>query len=215
VYPTIQELLGALTRVRQNFGPAAIGAICLLYFGFFHLTEPSGADLFSRANWVFYHTLRIGGLAMAAIALWCVVGRPIALAVDAVVSVLIGGLLILTGLGMAVDGGDMLQTVINVVCGGMFISSGFHNWKDYRFLSLRTASKAATFRTPGLPDLNRPAHTAPTVRPKPHASAEGERRDEGREHREAPTPPPPPEGFLAALAKETPPLRSDDPGSRT
>jgi len=202
-------------RVRQNVVPAAIGAAFLLYFGFLHLAEPTGTDLFNRANWVFYHTLRLGGLAMAAVALWSMLGQGITLAVDAVITVVIGGLLILTGLAMAIDGGDMLQTVINVVCGGMFVSSGRHNWKDYRFLSPRTASRAATFRTPGLPDLNRPAHTVPTVRPKLHSSSQGERRDEGREHREAATPPPPPDGFLAALAKKTPPSHTDDPGPRT
>ena len=170
-------------RVRQNVVPAAIGAAFLLYFGFLHLAEPTGTDLFNRANWVFYQALRLGGLAMAAVALWSMLGQGITLAVDAVIAVVIGGLLILTGLAMAIDGGDMLQTVINVVCGGMFISSGLHNWKDYRFLSPRTASRATTFRTPGLPDLNRPAQTAPAVRPKPYVSSQGEGRDERREHR--------------------------------
>ena len=202
-------------RVRQNVAPAAIGAAFLLYFGFYsQLTEPTGTELFDRAWWVLYHTLRVGGVALAAIALWSMLGQGITLAVDAVVAVLIGALLILTGLAMAIDGGDMLQTIINVVCGGMFISSGLHNWKDYRCPSPRTTSRATTFRTPGLPDLNHPAQTAPTVRPKPHSSSQGERRDEGREHREAATPPPPPEGFLAALAKKTPPPHADDQGSR-
>ncbi|MFH1108133.1 MAG: hypothetical protein V1790_02900 [Planctomycetota bacterium] len=202
-------------RVRQNVVPAAIGAAFLLYFGFLHLAEPTGTDLFNRANWVFYHTLRLGGLAMGVIAAWSLFGHSITLAVDAVVTVAIGALLVLTGLGMAVDGGPIGQTIINVVCGGMFISSGLHNWKDCRFLSPRTASRAATFRAPGLPDLNRPAHTAPTVRPKPHSSSQGERRDEGREHREAATPPPPPEGFLAALAEKTPPPDAGDEGLHT
>jgi hypothetical protein len=207
--------VGSAMRVRQNVVPAAIGAAFLLYFGFLHLAEPTGSDLFNRANSVFYHTLRFGGLAMAAVALWSMLGQGITLAVDAVITVVIGGLLILTGLATAVDGGDMMQTIINVVCGGMFISSGLHNWKDYRFLSPRTASRATTFRTPGLPDRNRPAHTAPSVRPKPHSSSPGERRDEDRERREAATPPPPPEGFLAALAKKTPPPDAGDEGSHT
>jgi hypothetical protein len=202
-------------RVRQNVATAAIGAAFLLFFGFYRLAEPTGTELFDRAWWVFYHTLRVGGVSLATVALWSMLGQGITLAVDAVITVVIGGLLILTGLAMAIDGGDMLQTIINVVCGGMFVSSGLHNWKDYRFLSPRTESKAATFRTPGLPDLNRLAHTAPTVRPKPDSSSQGERRDEGREHREAATPPPPPEGFLAALAKKTPPPDAGDEGSHT
>jgi len=127
-------------RVRQNVAPAAVGATFLLYFGFFHLAEPTGTGLFDRASWVFYHTLRVGGAALAAIAAWSLLGQPITLAIDAVVTVAIGALLILTGLGMAIDGGEILQTIINVVCGGMFTSSGIRNWRDYRLFRATKAS---------------------------------------------------------------------------
>jgi len=183
-------------RVRQNVAPAAIGALLLLYFGFLHLAEPTGTDVFGRASWVFYHTLRLGGLAMGVVALWCVLGQSVALVVDAVITVLIGVLLILTGLAMAVDGGDMIQTIINVVCGGMFISSGVRNWRDYRFLGATLASTRTKIPAPPFP------------LPK-------EGRGEGQRQRESMTPVvPPPEGFLASLAKKKPPPNDDEGPSK-
>jgi hypothetical protein len=206
-------------RVRQNVVPAAIGAGFLLYFGYLHLAEPTGTDLFNRANWVFYHTLRLDGLAMAAVALWSMRGQGITLAVDALVAALIGVLLILTGLVMAIDGGDMLQTVINVVCGVMFISSGLRNWKDYRFFSAADASTATIFPSSEPPDFRRPTRTLPDVRAKAPSPFQGEGKGEGRignETLRSPAPPPtPPEGFLAALAKKTPPPDAGDEGSHT
>ncbi len=187
-------------RVRQNAGPAAVGAAFLLYFGFFHLAEPTGTELFDRASWVFYHTLRIGGVAMAVVAVWSLLGQPITLAVDALITVAIGALLILTGIGMVVDGGGMIQTAINVVCGGMFISSGVRNWRDYRLLCATPASPASTIPIPS------------------SSSSWGESRSEGVSRREQIVPrretiepsAPPPEGFLASLAKKRPPPNDDD-----
>lgn len=203
--PTVEHRgeFGSAMRVRQNVVPAAIGAAFLLYFGFFQLIEPTGTDLFGRANWVFYYTLRLGGLAMAAVAAWSLLGQSITLAVDAVVAVAIGALLVLTGLGMAVDGGAMVQTIINVVCGGMFISSGVRNWRDYRLLAAASAS------------IHTPMPTAPSP-------SQGEGRGEGQLHRKTIVLPResgvpialPPEGFLASLAKKPPPP-TDDEGPST
>jgi len=201
-------------RVRQNVAPAAVGATFLLYFGFFHLAEPTGTGLFDRASWVFYHTLRVGGAALAAIAAWSLLGQPITLAIDAVVTVAIGALLILTGLGMAIDGGEILQTIINVVCGGMFTSSGIRNWRDYRLFRATKASVDPVIQSRDLNDFDRRPRASPDVHRKPPSVIRGEGRDEGRAQRESTTPiAPPPEGFLALLAKMPPP--TDDEGSST
>ena len=119
------------SRVRQNAGSAAIAAALLIYFGFFRLLEPAGTDLFNRAGWLFYHTLRIGGVAMALVAAGSLIGHPRVLLIDALISTTIGVLLILTGLAMAADGGAMMQTIINVLCGGFFASAGIRNWREY------------------------------------------------------------------------------------
>ncbi len=201
--PTIgyRDETGSAIRVRQNVVPAAIGAAFLLFFGFLRLTEPTGTDLFSRANWVFYYTLRFGGLAMGAVAAWSLLGKSITLAVDAVVSVAIGALIVLSGLGMAVDGGPMIQTIINFVCGSMFISSGVRNWRDYRLLAVTSAS-------------------IPTPLPTAPSPSQGESRGEGHLHPKTIELPrqsgvsnaPPPQGFLASLAKKPLPP-TDDEGS--
>ena len=214
--PTIEHRgeVGSAMRVRQNVAPAAIGAAFLLFFGFLRLTEPTGTELFDNASWVFYHTLRLGGLAMAAIAAWSVFGHPITLAIDAVVTVAIGTLFIITGLGMAVDGGAMGQTIINVVCGGMFISTGVRNWKDSRVISATRIPKNPALPTRDHGDFDRSPRASPVIRRKPPSPSQGEDRNEGRAQRESTTPiAPPPEGFLASLAKKPPP--SDDEGPST
>ena len=119
------------SRVRQNTLSAAIAAALMIYFGYFQLSRPVGTDLFHQAGLVFYYTLRLGGLAMAGIALWSMMGQRSVLIVDAVVSIAIGVLFVLTGLAMWLDGGGMFQTILNAVFGAMFISAGARNWRDY------------------------------------------------------------------------------------
>lgn len=199
-------------RVRQNTAPAAIGTAFLVYFGFFAVAEPTGTDLYHRAAWAFYHTLRLGGLAMGAVALWSMLGQPMTLVVDAVVTVLIGVLLILTGLAMAVDGGAMIQTIINLVCGGMFISSGARNWRDYQFYAAPRASDVPSSRTTDSTGLEAHLHALPEVRRKAPPSSQRDHQVERKEQRQPITPvEPPPEGFLASLAKKPPPTGDEGP----
>lgn len=129
--------------VRRGAGAAAIGAAFLLYFGFVQLTLPTGSDLFSKANLVFLYTLRFGGVALALIAIGSLTGAPLVLMVDAIVCVAIGVLFILTGILMLVDGGGGLQTIINCVCGAMFMSAARRNWQDYRVCTNRGATTGA------------------------------------------------------------------------
>lgn len=201
---------GATMRVRQNVAPAAIGTAFLVYFGFFAMAEPAGTDLYHRAALIFYHTLRLGGLAMGAVALWSMLGRPITLAVDAVVTFLIGVLLILTGLAMAVDGGAMIQTVINVVCGGMFISSGLRNWRDYQFYAAPSELDAPSVRTKDFTGIEPHDRAVPEIRRKFSPPSQKDDHVERKEQRQASVPTtPPPEGFLASLAKKPPPTNDE------
>lgn len=118
-------------HIRSVGTSAAIGAGLLLYFGFAHLAEPVGNDLFDWSAWVFLHTLRIGGVALALAAVWLWTGNVHGLVYDAVVALPIGALLILSGVGMLLGGGNMIQTVINGLCGAMFISSGLYTARLY------------------------------------------------------------------------------------
>jgi len=118
-------------RVRRNTGSAALAAVCLIYCGFFYLGEPAGSDLFAVSAFVFFHTLRIGGILMALVALASLTGHKAALLLDGVVSVGIGFLLALTGVGMLIDGGEALQSILNLMFGAMFISYGAKNGRDF------------------------------------------------------------------------------------
>jgi len=200
--------------VRRNVWPAAIAAVLLCYYGFQALVEPQGGDLFTRSNWVFFHTVRIGGVAMAVLAVWCWLGRPAALAVDGVVSMAIGVSFILSGGGMLIDSGGSIgfNTILIILFGMMFFGSGRHNWQTYRHLAaggrVVVEQYTETFTPPVRPAA--PATRSPDpapgvatpVRPIEDACAADttptEQGDTGEEE-------PPPEGFLAAMAKKPPP----------
>jgi len=180
--------------VRRNVWPAAIAAVLMCYFGFQVLLKPEGTDLFARSNWIFYHTLRIG---------WCWLGMGAALAVDAVVSILIGVLLILSGGGMLIDGGAGINTILVIVFGMMFFSSGRYNWRTYRHLSAggRVVSEVytETFQPPAqaAPPVARESEKPPADEPAVTESVSEPAKEPEIEA--------PPEGFLAAMAKKPPP----------
>lgn len=130
--------VGAIAR--RNAVPAAIAAAFMLYFGFLRLAAPTGSGIFEQSNWIFYHTLRIGGVVMALIALLSMAGVVMNLAIDAVASLVIGVLFVLTGGGMLLGGGAPIQTVINVFVGMMFLSSARGNWSYWQFVQKSCAS---------------------------------------------------------------------------
>jgi len=117
---------------RQRAGASLFGAALLLFFGFYYLSEPTGTDLFNRAGWVFYQTLRIGGIASGVIAWLMFAGIPAALFIDGLAAAAIGGVMIASSMLMLVDGGSVLQLLINGFCGYLFFSSGLRNIRDYR-----------------------------------------------------------------------------------
>ncbi len=125
-----------VSHVRRNAGSAGLAAALMLFFGFSHLARPVGNDLFAVSAMLFYHTLRIGGIVMAVIAAWSLLGRPLVLVVDAVASVAIGICFALSGVGLLAGGGEALQSILNVVFGCMFIGAGVRNWREYRLFSL-------------------------------------------------------------------------------
>jgi len=117
--------------VRSNATSAAIAAACLIYFGFFHLSHPTGNDWFSLGNLILFYSLRIGGVALAVVAAWSLLGHSGVLIVDAAISVPIGLAFIVSGILMLVDGGGTFQSVLILIFGAMFISAGVRNGKLY------------------------------------------------------------------------------------
>ncbi len=198
--------------VRSQLGAAAVGALLMIFFGFYHVAEPTGSDLYSKAALVFYHTLRIGGVLMAATAVGLAIGHPVALAADAFVAGLAGLLLIGTGLVMLADGGGGAQSLINFVCGAGFVSSAKHSWHVYRQLSPpHPSSFGLEPQSVGLErsraiEPERPRRPDP---PPPDEPAVPNPPPDSKALRAAPPSEaaPPPEGYLAALSRKDPPPR--------
>ena len=131
------EKVGTISaqRVRQNAGQAGFTAICLLFFGFGYFSPPTATGLFSTGDALFNYTLRGGGLVMACVALACLVGKPAALMVDAVVSVVIGGLLAVSAAMMIFGGGLTLSQAFYLVIAGTFISAGVRNGRSFQAMT--------------------------------------------------------------------------------
>ncbi len=123
------------TQVRQKTGVAAWAAALLIFFGFFWFEVVEGGGW---AAGLFVYTLRLGGLAMVGVAVCLALGQPIALVADAVVSILIGVIVIVTSVLMVVFGGwawpSLIQALINIACGSTLASSGLACWYYYRAL---------------------------------------------------------------------------------
>ena len=130
----------ATAVVRHSAGSAAIAAVLLCAYGFGMLAAPDPNDLFSWSNWFFFYTLRIGGIAYAMVAVWCLRGRPAALLANGVLSVLVGVMFMLCGVGMFVDGGVSLNSVLITVFGWLFAGAGVRDYREYRHLVRGTRS---------------------------------------------------------------------------
>ncbi|MDO8630345.1 MAG: hypothetical protein Q7R41_07615 [Phycisphaerales bacterium] len=218
-------------RIRQAGTGTAIGAALLLFFGFVQLARPTGTDLFSHAWLAVYYALRIGGVASAAIAFWLWTGHRPALIADAVLAVLLGAIFVLSGLAMLFDGGGAFQCAIITICGGMFVSSGFRNGRDYMQMIACGPAPSSGARLAHSPIVRQSAECRPSnvaslpERPMQRSASSGppdsrtdpvsERKlggsaapleQEAEDSRSTPdaTAEPPPEGFLAAFARKKP-----------
>jgi hypothetical protein len=209
---------------------AGIAALLLLYFGFAVYT----AGLTSGGR-IFVHTLRIGGIAMAASTLLLLTGWPKALAFDGLSSIAIGAALFLSGSLMLTSQGGA-EAILNLVFGFVFASAGWNELSVFRTLEApRRRSEPEQVQ----PDLLAP-QPAPQMEQDPPvaavvaqpAVADGPQADRPRQsapdesgprpaHRPpppapmppaadspqpAPMPPETPEGWLASFA--------DPPGER-
>jgi len=132
-----EEKVGAIgsQRVRQNAGQAGFTALCLLFFGFGWFSPPTATGLFSTGDALFNHTLRGGGLVMACIALAFIAGKPVVLMIEAVVSMVIGGLLAVSATMMIFGGGLGLSQVFYLMVAGMFVLAGVRNVRSFLAVS--------------------------------------------------------------------------------
>jgi len=119
--------------VRRNAIWAAGAAVIMLYFGM-GKSVPAGTIAPQTQGWaLFLYTLKIGGAAMALSALLSLLGLPLALMYDAVVSVVIGMALALSGALIYPD--NSYQAIFNIVFGILFGYCGWRNWQEFNVLS--------------------------------------------------------------------------------
>jgi len=199
----------SLTFVRNNAWSTAIAAVLMCLYGFAWLAKPTPTDLFSWCALVLYHTLRLGGVVMAIVTVWSLLGRPAVLAVDAISSTLIGVVFVSTGIGMLVDGGAVFNSVLIVLFGGLFIRSGVQNWHLFRSLGLRYEGRGA-MPLAGRPEATRMSAAPAPVRAFPPLEAEAPAKTyiEPTPRSDAIQSEPTPEGgFLAAFGQKPPPPR--------
>ncbi len=134
------------SRLRFNFGEAGFAALLLIYFGYAaNLVTLSGQPpLVWFGSELTIYAMKVGGPAMALVAIASLSGKQIVLLMDAIVSVLIGIALGFGGLFMGIIGGFDLQNFLYVIFGFMFASAGIRNGRDYFILSQYTKETPAT-----------------------------------------------------------------------
>ncbi len=127
-----QPTLASIQDIARKAAVATmIGAVLMLYFGFIHLGRPNGDDLFNRAALVLYYTLRSGGIAFAGISFLLFLGWLGALVLDAALALPTGAILIVCGVVMMLDHGDGFNSIILILCGASFLTSGWRNAQEY------------------------------------------------------------------------------------
>ena len=125
---------------RRSAGSAAIAALLMCAYGYGRLAAPEPDSLFNWCNLIFYYTLRIGGVGLAVVAVWCWIGHVVALAGHGVLSLLVGISFMLTGVGMLVDGGGTFNSVIITVVGWSFTATGVRDLRAFRYSGSQPSS---------------------------------------------------------------------------
>jgi hypothetical protein len=124
--------------VRSQALWAAIAAAMMLYIGF---TYSLAVDAFPAQ--LLFMTLRYGGIAMAVSAVLLLTGWPAALMIDGVFAMIIGAALALAGALWIIEIRTVdLQTILQLVFGYLFFTSGLRGFRDYCKLGEITASAA-------------------------------------------------------------------------
>jgi hypothetical protein len=182
-------------NVRNQAVWAAIAAVMMLYFGFRSVFIGE-----SFAVKLLQYTLQIGGIGMAVSALLLFIGRPIALLVDGVMAMIIGIALCLVGILMLVVEKQVdVQTLLYVVFGYLFFTSGLRSFRDFCRLGEVPEAQAHTADA-AAPYNSATAKTPPTTTPA-HEDSPPEEAFRTTE-RTPDTEPPPPEGYLSSFADD-------------
>ncbi|MBI4718659.1 MAG: hypothetical protein HY763_12695 [Planctomycetes bacterium] len=125
------KVVDVATRVRQNVGSAGLQAGILLLFGFFYFGGASGTGAFLAGDSLFQGALRLGGFVMLGIAIACSIGVRLAMAADAVATLLIGAAITIGSVLMLIGGLSFLNGMIYLLCGGSLIAAGLRTGREY------------------------------------------------------------------------------------
>jgi hypothetical protein len=112
------------------------------------------------------------------------------------VAAVIGSIFILTGAGMLIDNGSLVQVVINVVCGLLFIRAAVLSAALYRHPAWRLAVEP-----PNSPRAQLPANEL-VGNPVPERSSPSSPSPTAALDIPSGAAEPPPEGYLASFAKK-------------
>lgn len=201
----------AATIVRGNARGSLLEAALLLAIGFY--LRWSGLEGISRSqlyNWsvdVVVWTFLIGGFLILGVMLLCWTGRPWALIVDGIISLLIGAALV--GCGIIWLSHSDIQGILILISGLLVLGAAKGSWANYRL-----ALQAVTTVPSGEPSLVRPVGEAVPAVPDPQAKAETMERLLSTKQARPAVPAkvdiarkdePVPDGFLAQLGREQDP----------
>jgi hypothetical protein len=127
----------------QVAGSAAVAGVLMLVVGFMlGLAGISDSAVYNNSVTVFNWTMRCGGIAMFAIAVLAFLGwRPI-LAIDTVIAVG-AGLLMMGAALIWLISGDFVNGVLILLFGGMFVRSGLSSWALFRWSSFLVSACVA------------------------------------------------------------------------
>ncbi len=128
---------------------AAIAAALMLFFGFLRPYDVAqGTRLYVTSVFATNWLLRIGGLSLLGAAILCWSGLTVGLAVDALVSAIVG--LALSGVGIIwISDGDY-EGLLFLIFALLFLSAARHSWTQFVALS-RTAASRTSVKVPEPP----------------------------------------------------------------
>lgn len=222
------------SHIRRNASAAGFLAGLFILFGFCGVFgPPSGDGLFFYGDSLFQLTLRLGGIALAVVAVWSSIGTPAALAADAVTSMAIGIGLMTGAVLMVIGDGSILTNLLYFVCGIIFMTSGLRLWSEYSSLPREKKIQVEEVEIPddlagsehaaidgAIADAARAQQTPSASSPEDSDLITFDRPARARHARPSsviaqddtirldkldPPKSPPPDGYLADLARKKPP----------
>ena len=117
-------------HVRDNAGSVLIAAALLCLFGYWGLAVPTGSSRFAVGNLLVVYAMRIGGPLLGAIGLACLLGKPVVLMVDGIITTITGAALAIGG-GLMISASGGLNPVLCLIFGIVFVRAGVRNIRDY------------------------------------------------------------------------------------